>query len=206
MSEKDLFGKWSQIEPGDELAVMQLIDANVKKPQDFKSCPANFFHVIGDKNKKLKVLDFGCGIGRNLVGMVRYSPAWEIYGYDNTAMLARAEIYLKENLRDKERNQIILFNEWYSGETAAKYDCIFCCLVLQHLPAALLTQRLAEFAELSDWLVVLGRQTLDDLTTPVAKFLEKHFKIVKEEIITWHVPIYDEHRFTLLKVAKEKHV
>lgn len=206
MSEKDLFGKWSQIEPGDELAVMQLIDANVKKPQDFKSCPANFFHVIGDKNKKLKVLDFGCGIGRNLVGMVRYSPAWEVYGYDNTAMLARAEIYLKENLRDKERNQIILFNEWYSGETVAKYDCIFCCLVLQHLPAALLTQRLAEFAELSDWLVVLGRQTLDDLTTPVAKFLEKHFKIVKEEIITRHVPIYDEHRFTLLKVAKEKHV
>ena len=206
MNEQDLFGKWANIRGENDLAVMQLIDANVRDAKDFKPCSPQYFSIIGEKDKKLKVLDFGCGIGRNLVGMAKYAPAWEIYGYDNAVMLARAEIYLKENLRDKERNQIILFNEWYSGETAAKYDCIFCCLVLQHLPAALLTQRLAEFAELSDWLVVLGRQTLDDLTTPVAKFLEKHFKIVKEEIITRHVPIYDEHRFTLLKVAKEKHV
>ena len=206
MSEKDLFGKWSQIEPGDELAVMQLIDANVKKPQDFKSCPANFFHVIGDKNKKLKVLDFGCGIGRNLVGMVRYSPAWEIYGYDNTAMLARAEIYLKENLRDKERNQIILFNEWDSSAKSSSYDCIFCSLVLQHLSPELLKQRLTEFALLSEWLVVLGRRTLDDLVTPVAKFFEKNYTVVKSEIISRDVPAYDEHFFTLLKVTKENHV
>ena len=206
MSEQIFFGKWANLQDVTDLAVMQLIDTNVRDAKDFKPCPPKYFSIIGERDKKLKVLDFGCGIGRNLVGMAKYAPAWEIHGYDNAAMLARAEIYLKENLRDKERNQIVLFNEWDSTAKAASYDCIFCCLVLQHLPAELLTQRLAEFAALSEWLVVIGRRTLDDLVTPVAKFLEKNFKIVKDEIISQHVPAYDEHRFTLLKVTKEKHV
>lgn len=206
MSEQDLFNKWAQLDGLGELAVMQLIDANVRTVKDFKPCPPKFFSILGEKDKKLKVLDFGCGIGRNIAGMAKYAPTWEIHGYDNAAMLTRAEIYLKENLREKERNQIILFNEWDSTAKAASYDCIFCCLVLQHLPAEILTQRLVEFAALSEWLVVIGRRTLDDLVTPVDKFLAKNFKIVKEEIISQYVPAYDEHRFTLLKVVKEKHV
>lgn len=203
MNEQNIFGKWTNLQDMSDLAVMQLIDTNVRDAKDFKPCAPSFLSVIGEKNKKLKVLDFGCGIGRNLVGMAKYSSAWEIHGYDSAAMLGRAEVYLKENLREKERNQIILFNDWESTAKATNYDCIFCCLVLQHLPAELLARRLAEFAELSEWLLVLGRRTLDDLITPVEKFLLKKFKIVKKEIISRGVPDYDEHCLTLLKVAKE---
>lgn len=206
MSEKELFGKWADLQDSDDLAVMQLIDAGVRAEKDFKPLPPAYFSFIGDKTKKLRILDFGCGIGRNLAGMVKLAPAWEVHGYDNAPMLARAEVYLKNNLSDKERNRIILFNEWASTAKAEIYDCIFCALVLQHLSPDVLKQRLAEFAALSDWLVIVGRKTLDDLVTPVEKFLLAHFKIIKEQIISHHVPDYDEHRFTLLKVTKEKNV
>lgn len=110
------------------------------------------------------LLDFGCGMGRNLAGMARLGKKCVFIGYDNPSMISFAKNYVV-NLADEDKGRIKLFSDWNEViEVSAiynKFDTIFCCFVLQHIPEAQLRWYLDQFKLIGNELFVFGRRALD---------------------------------------------
>lgn len=148
----------------DEIA--NFIDTAVTRAEDFKPVMQQI-RRLGDPKKPLRILDFGCGIGRNIVGMLEYSPKWLITGYDNPNMLARGLEFYGERLRV---DRVHLIDDWDKIAAAVQthlpekkpFDIIFCSLVLQHIDVAQLRDYLTDFCELTNRLFVSGRRALDE--------------------------------------------
>ena len=56
--------------------------------------PSKDLDILGEKNHALRVLDFGCGLGRNILAIKSYYPNWIVVGYDSPPMVARAKAFL----------------------------------------------------------------------------------------------------------------
>lgn len=111
-----------------------------------------------------KVLDFGCGIGRNYPLLKEYFSVVE--GYDMPDMLERCKTF--ENRYDR------LFSDW---EEVGEYDCIYAALVLQHIEKEELNCYLDKFIQISPRLHIWTRNYTDEYLD-LMPILENKFNLI----------------------------
>jgi len=78
---------------------------------------------------KTSILDFGCGIGRNIPYLINNSKA-KVYGYDFPNMIALA----REFLGPEVWNKVIWINPPIENLKGYRFDLILATLVFQHIP------------------------------------------------------------------------
>lgn len=108
----------------------------------------------------LAVLDFGCGVGRNLEWLIDYGKCRRLIGMDFPEMLRLAP----QNLGDRVGCVELVRHDSRDEIYPRSIDRILCSLVLQHIPEAQLRDILPWFAEIlasSGCLVLYGRECGD---------------------------------------------
>lgn len=158
------FRFWVGFSSKDDLGLAHAIDNAVKTIDDYKP---DFSHIaaLGDSEKPMRVLDFGCGMGRYLVGMLEYSPKWIVWGYDQLLMLERAKKFYGDKLNYNDR--LFLTDSWDMIVEQAKskrgkfFDVIFSSLVFQHIEPDELRGYLADMQKMTSRLYVLNRRAND---------------------------------------------
>lgn len=148
-----------------DLAAARYIDTAVGKLEDFRPVMQHIAK-FGDRERNMRILDFGCGLGRNLVGMMEYSDKWIAWGYDHPTMLERAKKFYGERLTGNDR--LFLIDSWDAIKEQAMrdkkrkfFDLIFACLVFQHIKLNELRYYLADMAQMTHRLYVAGRRGND---------------------------------------------
>jgi SAM-dependent methyltransferase len=120
--------------------------------------------MIGDKSESLSVLDFGCGVGRNIFDFSHNIPNWKFYGYDNPHMMNKANEYSKIRFNKQicDYPNLELISDWDILKTI-KFDCIYATIVLQHIHEKDLNVYLQYIKQMTHRLVVSGRRFNDDI-------------------------------------------
>ena len=127
---------------------------------------------IGDSNETLRVLDFGCGVGRNTFAISEYSERWEVVGYDNQEMISKTPEYKNIKYGQKDFEKVKFSCDWVDIKNK-KFDCILCCLVLQHIREDELLSYIADFQRMAKRLVVAGRRVNDFTGRSTWSIIEK---------------------------------
>lgn len=97
-----------------------------------------------------RVLDFGCGLGRNFPFLTRV--AREVTGFDLPPMIERC--------RGLEPSGVVLTADW-EALRPSRFDLIFASLVLQHIDPEPARAYLRDFARMSPLTYVLTRTGTD---------------------------------------------
>jgi SAM-dependent methyltransferase len=126
--------------------------------------------LIGDESKSLSILDFGCGVGRNIFDFSQNFPNWKFYGYDNPHMLDKANEYskLKFNKTIYDYSNIELISNWEQLKKI-KFDCIYATIVFQHIHENDLNLYIQDIKRMTNKLIVSGRRFNDDMAGDVCK-------------------------------------
>lgn len=140
-------------EKQDDMALMHTILTAANKPAEFT--PEAGILSRFDTTAKLRVLDFGCGMGRNTKWMVQ-NTAWEAWGYDSGVMLGRARKWL-----GPAASKMRLYSEW-EGFKRQKFDIVFAFIVFQHIRLEELRGYLRDLTQITKKLVVWGRRYNDE--------------------------------------------
>lgn len=128
--------------------------------------------LLGDPSVCLCVLDFGSGLGRNLVGLVkRYF--WRVHAYDQAAMNQGAQKMYPDLTAYRVR-----FSDDWSVVRKANFDAVLATLVFQHIDHPFIEPILSDLRDMTPRLVVHSRWCFDDMRTPVREYLEWFFNIV----------------------------
>jgi SAM-dependent methyltransferase len=98
-----------------------------------------------------RVLDFGCGIGRNFPYLT--TAARRVVGFDIPPMVARC--------RDLATVQIERLEDDWTKLRHERFDLIFAALVLQHVETAACRAYLADFAAMTPLVYLLTRTDSD---------------------------------------------
>lgn len=151
----------------DPLQTMRAIDINVKVESDFQANRAQLrkLTITLDEDRPQTVLDFGAGMLRNTLAFRDFSPHWTVIAYDSEPMLRRG--WEAAHLPVDQfpiHGQLRCCWEWSKLPEVSRgsVNAIVCSIVLQHLPEEHLREALADFAKISPWLCVWGRQRLDE--------------------------------------------
>jgi SAM-dependent methyltransferase len=119
---------------------------------------------IGDESTPLSILDFGCGVGRNIFDFSHNFPNWKFYGYDNPNMINKANEYsnIRFGKNIQEYSNLELFSDWDKLKTI-KFDCIYATIVFQHIHEKDLNNYLQDIKQMTHKLIVSGRRFNDDM-------------------------------------------
>jgi SAM-dependent methyltransferase len=98
-----------------------------------------------------RVLDFGCGIGRNFPYLT--SVARRVVGFDIPPMVARC--------RDLSPVQIDRLDDDWTTLREERFDLVFAALVLQHVETGTCRAYLADFATMASLVYLLTRTDSD---------------------------------------------
>lgn len=109
-----------------------------------------------------RVLDFGCGLGRNFPYLTRMARS--VSGFDLPPMIDRCRALAPERVE-------LLTSDW-SELVATRFDLIFASLVLQHIEPGPARAFLRDFARMAPTVYLLTRTRTD--------FDENIFDIVQE--------------------------
>lgn len=157
--------------------LMKSIEASIKTSDDFK--PSRWIYkVIGRFDEPIRVLDFGCGMGRNLAGM-REETKWHLTGYDSKEMLARAKTYLDATIGKDKWNNLWLNDDWDCDVSNFTFDAVVATLVFQHIPELELHDYLADLCSMTDMLVVHGRRHNDHSIRSTWAIVADHFDLAQ---------------------------
>jgi SAM-dependent methyltransferase len=146
---------WTDVDDISRLELMKRIKAICPSEDKFEAESA-LFRLIGNPTDPRSILDFGCGLGRNLKGMVEHSKLWHVTGYDNQAMLNQADDFLGGSFTKGWR----LESDWEIVKKT-RFDVIVVSLVLQHMHTSDVLDALKDFSEMTDSLVILSRNGSD---------------------------------------------
>lgn len=157
---ESFLGVWSSTQ---DYSADQCADLNITGHKVNNVYVSSFlFPLIGVKENELSVLDFGCGVGRNTFGMADYSEKWKVMGYDSEGMVSKtpavAEAVYKKPMGDFKN---LSFESDWSKVCENKFDCILCCLVLQHIHPHFIEVYINDFKRISKNLIVQGRRLND---------------------------------------------
>jgi len=147
-----------------------------------------------DTGQSLQILDFGCGIGRNVVGIAA-ETRWTVVGYDSTPMLERARPWLASRLHDlpAAAGRVKLTSDW-QGLRGERFACVLATLVLQHIYEQELASYLDDLRHMTPVLVVHGRRLNDDSQKNTWEILHRSWR-----------PILSPPGFTLVGDPQEHH-
>lgn len=184
------FGYWSDIKNKSLENISNLILTG-QKPHEFNT-DYWIYDIIGDKNNKTNVLDFGCGIGRNSYGMAYYSnDNWKITGYDNTEMINRTKEYHAKKYNCEPFFKNLIFSSDWNDLKNNRYDFIICCIVLQHIPEHCLIDYFKDFKKMTNKMIVAGRRFHDEMDKYGNH--KNTWKILRDNgfttVINYHEPI-----------------
>lgn len=149
------FNEWEKIGNFDLDTVANYIFTG-KRAEQFYSDIFFYSHLVPNR-----ILDFGCGIGRNTFELSIYDPTWTIIGYDNAAMLSHTAEYKNLKYAYMDFPNVIFSDNW-NYVHHLKFDSIFCALVLQHIMERDLKEYIEHFKLMTSRLVVTGRRYNDD--------------------------------------------
>jgi len=138
---------------------------------------------LGELNLKEKscVLDFGCGVGRNLKRLLELVPDAEVFGYDFVNMIDMAE----KNLDGVDRRRVKFVAPPVENLLAYRFDFILASLTFQHIPERDLHEILRVLKNvLSDGgeMAVFGRNWMDDEHKDPWRIVLKHFPRCEKEV------------------------
>lgn len=155
---KDTFNSWANVGDYNLDIVSDLIVTG--KPAK-KAFPDKWLmKYIGDPIYSLKIMDFGCGMGRNTFHIGITNPHWSVIGYDNEGMLSKVPEYYSIHYTQSPPKNVKFESDWESLKNN-KFDVIFCCLVLQHIYEDALIKYLSDFKKMTSKLIVTGRRFND---------------------------------------------
>jgi 2-polyprenyl-3-methyl-5-hydroxy-6-metoxy-1,4-benzoquinol methylase len=114
--------------------------------------------LIGDPSKSLRILDFGCGMGRNTFSLSMVN-AWNVVGYDNEELIKKAPEFCNRYYKYPPSNfpKVSFSSDWEKLKTE-KFDCIVCISTFEHLFHEDLRIYLTEMREMTKRLVVSGKR------------------------------------------------
>lgn len=179
-------------------ALVNQIDSAVKLRKDFLPYREHF-PKLGNAKDALTVLDFGCGLGRNTVGIAAYGNKWQVTGYDCAEMLTRAREFYGEQITNE---RITLEADWDKLQSK-RFDVIYCALTLQQIKEEELLAYLADFARMTDRLVVLSRRLTDDFKN-VWERVGRYFEIDYAPGDFSEKGKWDDHSLAVFKIRKVK--
>lgn len=136
---------------------MNLAKAILNHVRSFDEFVANDDHIslLGEESERLKVLDFGCGLGRNTVAMASRKN-WEVHAYDSEPMLERAKRF-----QEKKLETVKLTSDWKKLKRN-NYDAVLASFVFQHMNCDELKSKIEDISNMTKKLVVFGRRATDD--------------------------------------------
>jgi len=148
---------WTDAPKGmSDFQLMNTILTQARTPKEFKP-DTNTLYLIGPTTKKFRVLDFGCGMGRNLVGMMEQT-VWNVTGYDNSEMLDRAKKWLPTVSK---KPVPLLVSDW-NFIREKTFDVVVATLVFQHIYQKELSGYLDDLRKMTSKLLIHGRRWNDD--------------------------------------------
>lgn len=174
------------------------IDSSVKLRKDFLPY-RDHFPKLGNAKDAISVLDFGCGLGRNTVGIAAYSNKWQVTGYDCAPMLARAREFYGKQI---ESERITLEADWEKFQ-GKRFDAIYAALTLQQIKADELLAYLADFTHMTGRLVVLSRRQTDEFKD-VWGFVMRYFEMDYAPDGFSEKGKWDDHNLAVFKAKKVK--
>jgi len=158
---KDTFHAWIDLNGKTMDEIISLIVTN--KNLEITTHDDWIMSEIGTPDQNFKLLDFGCGVGRNTFGFSE-NKNWNIVGYDSDVMLENSKEYckLKFNKNINEFKNVIFSSDWNLVSTM-KFDCIYATLVFQHIFENDLSKYLQDIKVMSNRMVVMGRRFNDEI-------------------------------------------
>lgn len=170
---KNSFGEWGSSIPTSSLNTTIDYVVTGKTIQDIEHDVTIVDH-IKEPNRKLRILDFGCGVGRNAIFLAENYQQWDMYGYDNPQMLKQTHNFCKQkyNKSIDDIKNLTLFDNWDLVKTQY-FDYIYATLVFQHIKEDVLLTYLADIKNMTKNLLVFGRRFNDHSYKNTWQILEK---------------------------------
>lgn len=160
---KNTFNEWSKVDQYDLDTVSNLILTGKTAKEALPDKWLNKY--LGNPIYSLKILDFGCGMGRNTFELGASFPHWTIVGYDNENMISKVKEYYPIHYSKQVPLNICFISDWDILKHQ-KFDTIYCCLVLQHIHKDVLSSYISDFKRMTSRLVVSGRRFNDSEHLP----------------------------------------
>lgn len=156
------FNSWSKVDTLSLESTVNLVLTN-GTPLNIK-CDDWLLKHIGSSNQPNTVLDFGCGIGRNIFPFSDKMSNWKFFGYDNINMLNKAKEYALVKFQKNTEDFVnIEFIDKWELLRFKKFDCIYATIVFQHIREKDLNNYLQDIKQMTNRLVVSGRRFNDDV-------------------------------------------
>jgi len=115
-----------------------------------------------------KILDFGCGMGRNTFELARLGHDVTVFDFPNMIQMLMAD--------PRYTTKIAVETDWLRL-VSSRFDAILATLVIQHLPADVADEYLAAMAKMTGNLLVHSRAYLDYAGGEVIEAILKHFAL-----------------------------
>jgi SAM-dependent methyltransferase len=163
---------WTDAPKGmSDFQLMHTILTAARTPKEFTP-DEGLLRAVAPVGERIRVLDFGCGMGRNLKWAMEHT-SWEVTGYDNDQMLERARKWLPTVSK---KPLPTLISSWESLREK-KFDAVIATLVFQHIYRDELSGYLKDLRAMTSRLFVHSRRVNDDGTNTletISKFFHLH--------------------------------
>jgi 2-polyprenyl-3-methyl-5-hydroxy-6-metoxy-1,4-benzoquinol methylase len=145
-----------------------------------------YFNLLGNIDQNLNILDFGCGVGRNTFGLANHFKNSNIVGYDLEKMISRIDEYKKLKFGETTFSNVNFEFNW-DNVKVKKFDCIFSCIVFQHLSKESILKYISDFKNMTNRLIIIGRRINDDFNMG-----NSTWKLIEDSIGFPPTQFYDE--------------
>lgn len=167
------FGVWATVVPQSSLAttIDYVVTGGTIHNAEFSPELLQFI----DFSSGTKILDFGCGVGRNAIPLALKYPECEISVYDNPKMVNQMQEFSQQKYKISlsDISNIKIFTNWDEIKHL-KFNYIYATLVFQHIYEDAINTYLNDIKQMTDYLVIGGRRLNDDLNKNTWSIIEKN--------------------------------